>query len=540
MMEVSAVEAPIKQRSIDQRKAEQGEPECVVCGLYGEYICDETDDDVCSLECKAIVVSQKLSSSSFAVSNPQATSITPSPAVHPIAVRVSISATDECIIVSDGQKKLPEWQPEESMLTIQQIDALRRQIEISLKGDAQPPPILEFSNCKFNPKLQDNLTSAGYETPTPVQMQALPAALKGRDVLVSADTGSGKTLAFLLPIISKSCMIRMWHLSERAHPLAIVLAPTRELAAQVEEQAKALAKGLPFKTALVVGGDAMPQQIYRIKNGVELIVGTPGRLIDLLSKHDVSLEDVCMLVLDEVDCMLERGFRDQVMQIVQALYQPQIMLFSATIPPAIESFAATILKQPLLISAGRPSLPNKAIRQTVIWVECKSKKKKLFEILQSSNHFQPPAVIFVNSRMGADLLAEAIQTVTGLRAAALHGEKSMQERRHILKAFLLGEQPVIVATGVLGRGLDLLRATQVIIFDMPNSLEEYVHQIGRASRLGIPGSAIVFINNDSKVLFKGFIKLLRETQVFIPPELSNSPYAHSAYAVAYNSKKRRR
>ena len=236
----------------------------------------------------------------------------------------------------------------------------------------------------------------------------------------------------------------------------------------------------------------MPQQVYRIKQGVELIVGTPGRLVDLLTKHPIDLSDVCILVLDEVDCMLERGFRDEVMLIVQALSKPQFMLFSATIPLSIQKFTHSILRQGVEVSVGSCNLSSDnnsivacgAVKQTVIWVESNKKKTKLFDVLKSEAHYRPPLVVFVSSRVGADLLSEAIYHVTGIKAEALHGKKEMSERRRVLTAFLMGELPIIVATGVLGRGLDLVRVKQVVVFDMPNSLEEYVHQIGRASRLG--------------------------------------------------------
>lgn len=519
-----AVAAPVTASSHQQRVAGPGEPTCVICGRYGAYICDQTDEDVCSLECKAAVI-ERASAEPANFSLP----------------RTGIFLEDECIYVKDGQQKLPEWEPDFSFLEVtnQQSESLRKEIGVHVKGDDAPAPILEFAHCGFASKIQSNLEQTGFDFPTPVQMQAIPAALKGRDILVSADTGSGKTAAFLLPIIARCSLIRSQYVPEREKPLAIVLTPTRELCAQVEEQAKAFGKGLPFKTALVVGGDALPVQLYRIKQGVELIVGTPGRLIDLLTKHPIDLDDVCMLILDEVDCMLDRGFRDQVMQIIRALSQPQIMMFSATIPPYTEKFALSILKRPLIVSVGKPNLPSGAVKQTVIWVESNRKKQKLFEILQSAIHFQPPVVVFVSSKAGADLLAEAICHVTGLKAAALHSDKQMKERRQVLSSFLMGNLPVIVATGVLGRGLYLIRVRQVVVFDMPNSLQEYIHQIGRASRLGVPGTAMVFINNESKALFKDFINLLQSSGAIVPRELANSAYAHSSYAVAYNHKKRK-
>ncbi|XP_002988436.2 DEAD-box ATP-dependent RNA helicase 41 isoform X2 [Selaginella moellendorffii] len=488
---------PVKERCVEQRNAGDGEPRCAVCGRFGEYICDETGDDVCSLECKKVVVRYKeLTSNSHKARNEQ-------------------------------------WEIDQESITgglsIQEALALRESIGVSVRGGGgapPPPPILDFGQCGFAPRLMENLSSAGYEAPTPIQMQVLPAALAGRDLLVSSHTGSGKTLSFLLPIIARCCKIRSGGPDEDDEtsrpPLAMVLTPTRELSSQVEDHAKILAKGLPFKTALVVGGDVMPQQAYRIRKGVELIVGTPGRLLDVLSRHeDVNLAKVSVLVLDEVDCMLERGFREQVMQIVRALPTPQVMLFSATVPPEIEKFATSIAKSLMVISAGPPGAPTGAVQQTVVWVETKNKKKKLFDFLQSSSRFQPPGVVFVNSRLGAELLADAISKVTKLRCASLHGHKAMKERREVLKSFLVGSLDVIVATGVLGRGLDLLRATQVIIFDMPNTVQEYTHQLGRASRLDEPGTAIAFINNESKALFQQLAQLSRSAGVALPKPVTS-------------------
>ena len=293
----------------------------------------------------------------------------------------------------------------------------------------------------------------------------------------------------------------------------------------------------------------MPQQLYRLKQGVELIIGTPGRLVDLLTKHPIDLSDVCVLVLDEVDCMLEKGFRDEVMLVVRALSRPQVMLFSATIPPSIEKLATSLLKRAVQVFVGGNNtdthhdnsiVVSHAVKQTVIWVESNKKKTKLFDILKSGAHYRPPLVVFVSSRVGAELLAEAICQVTGLKAEALHGEKEMSERRRVLGSFLMDELPIVVATGVLGRGLDLVKVKQVVVFDMPNSVEEYVHQIGRASRLGMPGSAIVFINNENKGIFKSFVSLLQSSGVFVPKELANSPYLHSSYAVAYHHKRQKK
>uniref|UniRef100_A0ACD5Z5D5 Uncharacterized protein n=1 Tax=Avena sativa TaxID=4498 RepID=A0ACD5Z5D5_AVESA len=497
------VEDRVKERCFEQREALPGEPRCIICGRYGEYICDQTDDDVCSVECKTALLARIAAKTKTLAKTP---------------VRVNVPFGDESFCVRDNNF------PDVPSLHASQIASLRNKLDICVKGDAIPDPVMCFSSCGLPEKLVHNLETAGYIMPTPVQMQVIPASISNRSLLVSADTGSGKTASFLVPIIAHCSRRRLQQCTSKRGPLAIVLAPTRELCIQVEDQAKVLGKGLTFKTALVVGGDPLAQQIYRIENGVELIVGTPGRLIDLLMKHNVDLTDISVFVLDEVDCLLERGFRDQVMQIFQALSRPQVMMFSATVHSEIEEMANSLSNNMMHITCGNPSRPNKSVKQVVIWVESKQKKQKIFEVMTSKQHFKPPAIVFVNSRVGADLLSEAITAATGLEAISIHGEKTMKERRERLRRFLTGEVSVVVCTGVLGRGMDLLKVRQVILFDMPNSIDEYVHQIGRASRMGEEGMAIVFVNDEDMKLFRELAQVLKTAGAPIPRQLSNSKF----------------
>ncbi|CAI0407230.1 unnamed protein product [Linum tenue] len=501
--------------SRQQRLAFPGDPKCVICGRYGEYICNQTDDDICSLECKQTLLDRIAKAQSSA------------------AIK-KVPGKDECFYVSDGRSQ-------SMSLTADQTELLRKKLGIHVKGNSVPPPVLSFSCCNLHSKLLNNVEYAGFDLPTPVQMQAIPVALNGRSVLASADTGSGKTASFLIPVISRCAAFRLAQNDNNRtkRPLAIVLTPTRELCIQVEDQAKLLGKGLPFKTALVVGGDPMAGQIHRLHQGVELIVATPGRLIDLLAKHDMELDDVTMFVVDEVDCMLQRGFRDQVMQIFLSLAQPQVLMYSATISDSVEKLASSMAKDIVLISIGQPNKPSMAVKQVAIWVDTKQKKQKLFDILSSKQHFDPPAVVYVGSRIGADLLSNAISVSTGLKALSIHGEKSMKERREAMRQFLMGEAPVIVSTGVLGRGIDLLGVRQVIVFDMPNSIKEYVHMIGRASRMGVEGKAMAFINEESKALFPEFVEVLKSSGAAVPRELANSRYSSKSLPSSKSWKKRK-
>lgn len=508
----------VKERYCEQREALPGEPRCVICGRYGEYICDETDDDICSLECKRILLC-KISKSERTVTVPP---------------RVRLPTSDECYYVRDSGTKAESQSLEEN-----QTESLRLKLDISVKGNCVPAPILSFASCNIPRKLLENIEVSGYEMPTPVQMQAIPTALKGQSLLVSAETGSGKTASYMIPVVSYCAQFKHEQSSKMKRPLAMVLAPTRELCIQVEEQAKLLGKGLPFKTALVVGGDPMARQLYRLQEGVSLIVGTPGRLIDLLTKHDMELDSVSILVLDEVDCMLQKGFREQVMQIYRALSQPQVLMYSATVSKEVEKMASILTNDLVIVTVGNPGNQNSFVKQVAIWVESKQKKKKLFDILTSQQHFLPPAVVFVGSRLGADLLSEAITATTGVKALSIHGEKPMKDRRQILRSFLIGEVPVLVATSILGRGVNLFGVRQVIMFDIPNSIKEYVHQIGRASRMGEEGTSIVFINEENKKLFPELVEVLKSSGAPIPRELANSRYMVSSFLSSSGNKKRK-
>lgn len=365
------------------------------------------------------------------------------------------------------------------------------------------------------------MKKSGYEVPTPIQMQMIPVGLLGRDILASADTGSGKTAAFLLPVIIQA-------LPESKTPSALILTPTRELAIQIEKQAKELMSGLPcMRTVLLVGGLPLPPQLYRLRQRVKVIIATPGRLLDIVKQNAVELSGIKIVVVDEADTMLKMGFQQQVLDILENIPNDcQTILASATIPASIEQLASQLLHNPVRIVSGEKNLPCPSVRQIILWVEDPAKKKKLFEILNDKKLFKPPVLVFVGCKLGADLLSEAVQKITGLNSTSIHSEKSQIERKNILKGLLEGEYEVVVSTGVLGRGLDLISVRLVVNFDMPSSMDEYVHQIGRVGRLGQTGTAITFINNSSKRLFWDIAKRVKPTGSILPPQLLNSPYLH--------------
>ncbi|XP_061593172.1 probable ATP-dependent RNA helicase DDX59 [Cololabis saira] len=512
-------EEPVKSFKKNQRWPEPGEPVCVICGRFGEYICDATDNDVCSLECKAshlVKMGMGTGADAFNPNNKNIDEKTQQP--HQPEVKTGGTGTSETVYSYKEDKFI-------SSLTDEQVQRIKQELGIETQGRDVRRPIIEFQHCGFPSTVSGNLKKAGYEAPTPVQMQMMPVGLTGRDVIASADTGSGKTVAFLMPVVVRA-------LENPAHsvcsPVALILTPTRELAIQIERQAKELVMGLPnMRTALLVGGMPLPPQLHRLKRSIKIVIATPGRLIEILKQKALQLNKVKIVVVDEVDTMLKMGFQQQVLEILeQVTEEHQTLLASATIPAGTEDLAARLVHDPVRIAIGEKNQPCANVRQILLWVEEPSKKKKLFEILNDGKLYQPPVVVFVDCKLGADLLCEAVAKVTGLTTVAIHSDKNQWERNRILRGLLEGDFEVVVSTGVLGRGLDLVNVRLVVNFDMPNTMDEYVHQVGRAGRLGHRGTAITFINNNNKRLFSEVVNRVKPTGSILPPQLLNSPHLH--------------
>ncbi|XP_053178459.1 probable ATP-dependent RNA helicase DDX59 [Scomber japonicus] len=509
---------PVKSFKKSQRWPEPGEPICVMCGRYGEYICDSTDNDVCSLECKASHLVKMGMGIGVDVFNCKDTG--GGERTQPQQAAVETGGADEL-------KTHYVYREDRfiSGLTDEQVQRIKQELGIETQGRDVSRPIVEFEHCGFPATLHGNLKKANYKTPTPVQMQMVPVGLSGRDVIASADTGSGKTVAFLLPVVVRA-LERPVH-SLRS-PVALILTPTRELAIQIEKQAKELVMGLPnMRTALLVGGMPLPPQLHRLKSSIKIVIATPGRLLEILKQKAVQLDRVKVVVVDEVDTMLKMGFQQQVLEVLdQVSEEHQTLLASATIPTGTEELAARLVRDPVRIAIGEKNQPCANIRQILLWVEEPSKKKKLFEILNDSKLYQPPVVVFVDCKLGADLLCEAVAKVTGFNTVAIHSDKTQWERNRILRGLLDGDFEVVISTGVLGRGLDLVNVRLVVNFDMPNTMDEYVHQVGRAGRLGHRGTAITFINNNNKRLFLDVVNRVKPTGSILPPQLLNSPHLH--------------
>lgn len=340
----------------------------------------------------------------------------------------------------------------------------------------------------LTPRLIANLETLGITEPTPIQKQAIPHAMNGRDVMGLAQTGTGKTLAFGLPLLTE-----LQRYEGRPAPKTVrglILAPTRELAKQIAENLKAYADGTSVRVNLVVGGVSLNPQINRLQRGVDLLVATPGRLLDLLDRKAVQLDQTRFLVLDEADQMLDLGFIHALRKIA-ALLSPdrQTMLFSATMPKQMSEIANTYLKNPIRVETAPPGKPADKVEQSVHFIAQAEKSGLLIELLDK--HRDELALVFTRTKHGAERLCKALDRA-GFAAGAVHGNKSQGQRERALAAFKAEDLRVLVATDVAARGLDIPQVRHVYNYDLPNVPDNYVHRIGRTARAGRDGQAIAF------------------------------------------------
>ncbi|MEA9563290.1 MULTISPECIES: DEAD/DEAH box helicase [unclassified Xanthomonas] len=357
---------------------------------------------------------------------------------------------------------------------------------------------MSFAHLSLSPQLQPffdtALSKAGHRTPTPIQQQAIPPMLAGRDLIAMAQTGSGKTLAYALPLLQQRCLA-----PDTAPRVlgALVLVPTRELAAQVDDTLRQLAAHLPrrLKTVVATGGSSINPQLLALRGGADIVVATPGRLLDLVDHNALRLGEVATLVLDEADRLLELGFGAELDRILALLpAQRQSVLFSATYPPAIAALAKRRLRDPLRITIEATPEQAPAIEQRAIAVDAGQRTQLLRHLL--TEHGWSHVLVFVASRHTADKVAEKL-TKTGINAQPLHGELSQGRRERTLHAFKQHEVQVLVATDLAGRGIDIDALPAVVNYDLPRSTVDYTHRIGRTARAGASGLAISFITADN-------------------------------------------
>ncbi|THT98791.1 DEAD/DEAH box helicase [Lampropedia puyangensis] len=350
----------------------------------------------------------------------------------------------------------------------------------------------QFSTLMLAEPIQRAIADMGYQEMTPIQEQAIPVVLAGQDVMGAAQTGTGKTAAFSLPLLQRMLKHENSSASPARHPVrALVLLPTRELADQVADQVAQFAKHTKLRSAVVFGGMDMKPQVAELKSGVEVLVATPGRLLDHLEAKSVSLAQVEYVVLDEADRMLDIGFLPDLQRILSHLPAKRTtLLFSATFSPEIKRLAESYLQNPVLIEVARPNATNASIEQQFFRVGEDDKRRALLQLFNT--HGRKQAFVFVNSRLGCSRLARSLER-DGVRTAALHGDKSQDERLKALDAFKAGEVDLLICTDVAARGLDIKDVPAVVNFDVPFHAEDYVHRIGRTGRGGASGLAFTLV-----------------------------------------------
>ena len=364
---------------------------------------------------------------------------------------------------------------------------------------------MSFASLGLRAELLDAIASQGYKEPTPIQAGAIPVVFEGADLLAGAQTGTGKTAAFALPIVQM--LAETVPTEKRRRPRALVLVPTRELAAQVSEQMHLYARRLGLRSTMIYGGVNIQAQIERLHRGVDIVVATPGRLLDHAERGTVNLSRVRFLVLDEADRMLDLGFIDDILRVAEYLPEPrQTLLFSATYSGSIKQLADELLNSPRKVEVARTSITADGVNQSIYEVE-KSRKREMLSFLIRQNGWNQ-VLVFARTRYGADKLTEEL-LFDGIKAAAIHSNKSQSIRNRTLAEFKKGEWRVLVATDVAARGLDIERLPHVVNYDLPQVAQDYVHRIGRTGRAGEDGVAISLVCREEQSLLLAIEKLLK-------------------------------
>jgi len=392
--------------------------------------------------------------------------------------------------------------------------------QLAAADAAVSPPPARFDTLPLDAKLLRAVDDQGYATMTPIQAKAIPIVLAGRDVMGAAQTGTGKTAAFAIPLLQKMLRHENSSASPARHPVrALVLAPTRELADQVANSVKGYAKHSNLRAAVVFGGVDMKPQTLELKAGVEVLIATPGRLLDHIEAKNAVLNQVEYVVLDEADRMLDIGFLPDLQRILSYLpKQRQTLLFSATFSPEIKKLASSYLQDPVLVEVARPNATASTVEQRFYSVADEDKRHAVLHLLRERSITQ--SIVFVNSKLGAARLARSFER-DGMRTSALHGDKSQDERLKSLAAFKAGEVDLLVATDVAARGLDIVDLPAVFNFDVPFNAEDYVHRIGRTGRAGASGLAITLVTRNDTRLISDIEKLIKKKIELDPIEMDD-------------------
>jgi ATP-dependent RNA helicase RhlE len=364
---------------------------------------------------------------------------------------------------------------------------------------------MTFSTLGLSEPLLRAVSGQGYTTPTAIQLQAIPAVLSGRDLMAAAQTGTGKTAGFTLPLLQRLSS------GDKVQPnsvRALVLTPTRELAAQVGESVATYGKHLPLRSAVIFGGVSINPQMMALRRGVDVLIATPGRLLDLYNQNAVKFSQIEILVLDEADRMLDMGFIRDIRKIMALLpKRRQTLMFSATFSDDIRGLAQDLLHNPAFVEASPRNAAANTVKQWVHPVDQKRKPELLSHLVR--HHAWEQVLVFTRTKHGANRVAAKL-VQDGITAAAIHGNKSQGARTKALADFKKGEVRVLVATDIASRGLDIEQLPQVVNFDLPNVAEDYVHRIGRTGRAGANGQAVSLVSIDEKQMLSGIEKLIRQ------------------------------
>ncbi|KAL3702056.1 hypothetical protein R1sor_020078 [Riccia sorocarpa] len=412
----------------------------------------------------------------------------------------------------------------------------REDFNISYKGSKIPRPMRSWEEGTLSPELLKAVAKAGYKKPSPIQMAAIPIGLQQRDVIGIAETGSGKTAAFVLPMLTYiSKLPPMTEETEAEGPYAVVMAPTRELAQQIEEETVKFAHYLDIRVVSIVGGQSIEEQGFKLRQGCEIVIATPGRLLDCLERRYAVLNQCNYVVLDEADRMIDMGFEVQVVGVLDAMPSSNLKpdnedaeldekriyrttyMFSATMPPAVERLARKYLRNPVVVTIGTAGKATDLITQHVMMLKETEKLDRLSRVLNDMG--EKTAIIFVNTKKSADSLSRQLDRL-GYRVTTLHGGKTQEQREISLEGFRNKRYNCLVATDVAGRGIDIPDVAHVINYDMPNMIEQYTHRIGRTGRAGKTGIATTFLTLHDSEVFYDLKQMLIQSNSPVPPELA--------------------
>ena len=420
----------------------------------------------------------------------------------------------------------------------------REDHNITTRGGRLPTPMRSWSEAGMPPEILRAIRKVGYDTPSPIQMASIPIGLLKRDVIGIAETGSGKTCAFVVPMLAYIAELpRMTDEVATRGPYALVMAPTRELAQQIEEETVKFAHFLDYRVASVVGGQDIEQQGFKLRRGCEIVIGTPGRVIDVLERRYTVLQQCNYIVLDEADRMIDMGFEPQVNAVMESMSADSLKpleeaesldaaaaegdgalgtkyrmtyMFSATMPASVERLARKYLRNPAVVNIGSAGKSSDLIKQVVKWM---SKQQKARELEQTLSRFpDTQAIVFVNAKRSVDAVCASVAGL-GYSVASLHGGKSQDQREEALRGFKDGNFDVLVATDVAGRGIDVKNIDLVVNYELPFSIENYTHRIGRTGRAGRAGTAVAFLTAEDTDIMYDLKALLKSSNNAVPPEL---------------------